>query len=348
MGRAAAVLALGTALVSSAIAEDSPLERLNKRSADARWKEARNQWIPAEQQGVEKQLRNQLPVITPSTASPLKETELESPELDTTLLDEKSVFDTPAPLFEPLIPNASAELLDESPPVRMSAKPFPTESSSDLASPARSLRVPDPYQAILEKTNEAEASVPNVLPLPEPQEAGLFRLAQRGAGLPPAPESDSRKPVLRSISEIQPFHDYSSPKAEGEEPGFAAGQEKTKPTFLSLPHSGSLEKNAPPTHYHWMASNLTHDPLYFEDLALERYGHTYPCMQPLVSVSKFGLQVAGLPYQIALNPVNCEQYALGNYRPGDCPPFLRYRIPFNKTAATTAAGVYTGLIFLLP
>ncbi|QDT34208.1 hypothetical protein Mal48_34680 [Thalassoglobus polymorphus] len=350
MGRAAATIAFGTVLVSSIVADDSPLERLNKRSADARWQQARDQWIPGEKQGAAQQIREETPVLTPSSVLPFQQAEQESPMLDTTLLDEGGVFEATIPLLDPPAEQFSAERLEDQAPVRMSAKPFPGESTSDLTSPARSLLVPDPYGLISEKGNEGESLAPSEVVVPGSQDAGLPRFVQRDAVLPPAPESESepRKPVLRNISDIQPFYDYRPEKVIGEQAGFTSGQERTEPTYLNLPHSGELEKNFPPTYYHWMASNLTHDPLYFEDVSLERYGHTYPFAQPFVSVSKFGLQVVGLPYQMALNPIDSEQYALGNYRPGDCPPHLRYRIPFNKKAAATAAGVYTGLIFLIP
>ncbi len=348
MGRAAATIAIGTVLVSSVVADDSPLERLNKRSANARWQQAREQWIPGEEQGAAQQIGEQAPLLTPSSILPFQQAEQESPVLDTTLLDKGGVFEATIPLLEPSEQRFSTELPGDQDPVRMNAKPFPVESTSDLTSPARSLLVPDPYGLVSDKGNEAESLAPTEVVVPGSQDAGLPRFAQRDAVLPPAPEPEPRKPVLRDISEIQPFYDYRPAKAIGEQAGFSSGQERTEPTYLNLPHSGELERNFPPTYYHWMASNLTHDPLYFEDVSLERYGHTYPYAQPFVSVSKFGLQVVGLPYQMALNPVNSEQYALGNYRPGDCPPHLRYRIPFNKKAAATAAGFYTGLIFLIP
>ena len=103
------------------------------------------------------------------------------------------------------------------------------------------------------------------------------------------------------------------------------------------------------TVFGWEASNLYHNPIYFQDVPLERYGHSYPCwLQPFASVGKFGLQFAGLPYQMAIDPPCKRIYPLGYYRPGECAPKLHYQIPWNTKAALTEAGVLTGLIYLFP
>lgn len=101
--------------------------------------------------------------------------------------------------------------------------------------------------------------------------------------------------------------------------------------------------------YHWSASNLHHNPLYFEDFALERYGHTYPdWLQPAVSVGLFSTQLIGLPYQMTLHPPCSKEYTLGWYRPGECTPKLHYQIPLNLEAAAVQAGVVGGLIWMIP
>ncbi len=101
--------------------------------------------------------------------------------------------------------------------------------------------------------------------------------------------------------------------------------------------------------YSWQASDLYHNPLYFEDPAFERYGHTHcELIQPFVSVGRAGLQLVGLPYQMTIDPVCKRMYALGYYRPGECAPKKYYRIPWNLHAAVAEAGVLTGLIYIFP
>ena len=77
------------------------------------------------------------------------------------------------------------------------------------------------------------------------------------------------------------------------------------------------------TTYMWKASALCHKPLYFEDEALERYGHSWgPCLDPLVSGAHFFCKLPVLPYCMGVTPPNECMYALGHYRPGNCAPYM--------------------------
>ncbi len=100
--------------------------------------------------------------------------------------------------------------------------------------------------------------------------------------------------------------------------------------------------------YRWAASNITYNPLYFQDVSLERYGHNHGVFQPVVSVAKFGTQVIGLPYQMALDPPCSCETPLGYYRPGDCAPKLHYQIPLNARAALVQAAAVSGVALILP
>jgi hypothetical protein len=104
-----------------------------------------------------------------------------------------------------------------------------------------------------------------------------------------------------------------------------------------------------PTHVSWHASNLCHKPLYFEDIQLERYGHTVgPIRQPVKSALRFLGQAALLPYQMSLAPPNECQYPLGLFRPGNCAPYLRTPFPWERRAVGYQAGVTAGLFLLVP
>jgi hypothetical protein len=103
------------------------------------------------------------------------------------------------------------------------------------------------------------------------------------------------------------------------------------------------------TTYMWKASAVCHKPLYFEDVALERYGHSWgPCLDPLVSGAHFFGRLPVLPYCMGLNPPNECMYALGYYRPGNCAPYLIPPVPISCRAAAVQAGVTTGTVFLIP
>ena len=99
----------------------------------------------------------------------------------------------------------------------------------------------------------------------------------------------------------------------------------------------------------WEAPNFFNYPLYFEDPALERYGHAHrPIIQPVVSIGRFSTQLICLPYLMTLDPPCREVYSLGWYRPGECAPKLHYQVPLNAKAAAVQAATVTGLVFLIP
>jgi hypothetical protein len=109
-----------------------------------------------------------------------------------------------------------------------------------------------------------------------------------------------------------------------------------------------------PARKYWVASAVCHQPLYFQDAALERYGHsteqffgplgrymTYPLddpsqstqrnqiMQPFFSIGLFALQIGLLPYNLVVDPPWEPEYDLGYYRPGDRVPSDVYYLPLH-------------------
>ena len=105
----------------------------------------------------------------------------------------------------------------------------------------------------------------------------------------------------------------------------------------------------PQVTYMWKASGLCHKPLYFEQVHLERYGHsTGPYMQPLVSGAHFFLTVPILPYKMGLKTPNECVYTLGYYRPGSCAPYMIDPVPFTWRAALFEAGAVVGAAAIVP
>jgi len=103
--------------------------------------------------------------------------------------------------------------------------------------------------------------------------------------------------------------------------------------------------------YHWHAPAVCHQPLYFEDVNLERYGysprHLRP-IQPLVSGARFYMTLPALPYLVAANPPNEGIYTLGEYRPGSCVPYRTQLVPWDPKAAGIEAGWIAGALLLVP
>jgi hypothetical protein len=113
------------------------------------------------------------------------------------------------------------------------------------------------------------------------------------------------------------------------------------------PDNPVVPRNFAHVHYCWEPTNLYHNPIYFEDVPLERYGHTrHYLIQPFFSGAKFAAQFVGLPYQMTIYPLCSRQYSLGYYRPGECAPYKYYQVPWNTEAALVEAGVVTGSYFL--
>ena len=99
----------------------------------------------------------------------------------------------------------------------------------------------------------------------------------------------------------------------------------------------------------WKASALCHKPLYFEDIQLERYGHSAgPLRQPIRSTAHFFTRLMTMPYQGGIHPPNECVYALGYYRPGDCAPWLVDPIPISLRGAARQSASALGAAFIYP
>ena len=101
----------------------------------------------------------------------------------------------------------------------------------------------------------------------------------------------------------------------------------------------------------WHASMLCHQPLYFEEVNLERYGYSTPLTyftQPFVSAGRFFVSVPALPYMMTAEPVWQTTYTLGEYRPGSCVPNQMQWLPWDVKAAAVEATVVTGAAFVIP
>jgi hypothetical protein len=104
-----------------------------------------------------------------------------------------------------------------------------------------------------------------------------------------------------------------------------------------------------PTTMTWKASALCHKPLYFEEVELERYGHSLgPFAQPVFSTAHFFVNIAVLPYKMGVHTPNECQYALGYYRPGNCAPWIVPPVPISLRGAISQAAVVGAGIWIIP
>ncbi|QGQ26719.1 hypothetical protein F1728_30390 [Gimesia benthica] len=99
----------------------------------------------------------------------------------------------------------------------------------------------------------------------------------------------------------------------------------------------------------WVAAAVPHNPLYFEEPYLERYGYNYgPAIQPFISAGRFFGRIPALPYMIGAYPLYECQYTLGYEKPGNCPPYQVERLPLSARGALFESLTVTGLVFLIP
>lgn len=322
---ACAVSAGGLLAATPSIAEDSPLDRLQQRSGDARWEELRSR------------SRAAAPVtpgasLLSSQRSPFDDIE-SAPDAPT---EEAPAAPDSSPFSDPI------EAVGDRPAVR-------TVQSGPVVEPSEFAQ----EQRLLIDTEAPAVPMPRTVFLDDvpPPAPGAFEEAQ------PYSPLQTKTFTLRPITDIQPFYDYSPtggdpcehlcPAPEGLCP---PDPDRLCPQPVEMAMSGSPERYFPHLEYYWTASNLWHNPLYFENPALERYGHVHfhDCVEPAYSMARFSAQLVGLPYQMALDHACRRQYALGWYRPGDFAPKLIYQPPLNARAAATAAAAYTGLFLLVP
>ncbi len=106
-----------------------------------------------------------------------------------------------------------------------------------------------------------------------------------------------------------------------------------------------------PFAYQWEAPGMCHQPLYFEEVSLERLGRR-PIgprfIQPAISAAHFFGTVPLLPYAIATNPPSVLVYTLGEYRPGSDVPCDLRRPPFSLRGLSVQSAAVTGLILMIP
>jgi hypothetical protein len=123
----------------------------------------------------------------------------------------------------------------------------------------------------------------------------------------------------------------------------------TLPFECSLETAAYQSRNWPELTFMWKASALCHKPLYFEDVHLERYGHSWGWhLQPFVSGAHFFTTLPILPYKMGLETPNECVYSLGYYRPGNCAPYLIEPLGTSPRAVVWEAGAVVGFSAIVP
>ncbi|MBD3673100.1 MAG: hypothetical protein HUJ26_06195 [Planctomycetaceae bacterium] len=201
----------------------------------------------------------------------------------------------------------------------------------------------------LQPIPQSTVKQPKLTPPPAPAPRNLSVVRQQ---VDPRQKDEAPLEVVRSLSDIRPFYDFESPREQtlNLNPEAENTPEKRYPTDLEFGDDALKPRLSPDRLFAWEASNLFHNPLYFQDPQLERYGHTHGdvIFQPLLSMGRMGVQLVGLPYQTVIDSPHSKQYTLGWYRPGEEAPHLFYQIPLNVEAAAAQGLATTGAAFIVP
>ena len=186
---------------------------------------------------------------------------------------------------------------------------------------------------------------------PEP----AYEAPTRDTYVPPPVTYDSRLDETRAEAEKDCAEELAALKAKrldtiDLEIGIAGVEGEDFPFICSVDDGALFEqRDWAEITYMWKASALCHKPLYFEDVHLERYGHSWgPCVQPIISGAHFFGRIPVLPYCMGLKAPNECVYALGHYRPGNCAPYMIDPVPFTWRAALYQTGGVFGVAGFLP
>lgn len=101
--------------------------------------------------------------------------------------------------------------------------------------------------------------------------------------------------------------------------------------------------------YTWAAPNFYSQPLYFEQVNLERYdAKISPCLQPVVSYAQFLGTIPVLPYKVGGQPIHSRAYTLGHWRPGNSTPRQIHWGPCTTRGLLYQGVAVTGAVFFFP
>lgn len=93
---------------------------------------------------------------------------------------------------------------------------------------------------------------------------------------------------------------------------------------------------------------FAYQPLYFEEVNLERYGRTCGCLQPVASGVRFFTTIPMLPYAMTVSHPRTAYTRKWPYAAGWGAPRVREFEPIELKPSLVQAGAVTGLVFLLP
>jgi len=179
------------------------------------------------------------------------------------------------------------------------------------------------------------AQAPTRRAQPVPEEIPGGPVDNNGGRLP---FDDDIKPLNAARNNLQPPPgempaDYAQARFEDEQPIVGGSEADRQPTGVV---------------YFWEATALCYQPIYIEDVNLERYGYSHGVLQPFVSAVHFFGTIPLLPYKMGMHPESECIYSLGYYRPGTPAPYQTSRLGWSWRGAICEAGAIGAFIAWIP
>ena len=262
------------------------------------------------------------------------------------------------PGYTRFVPQPSLEQPTEAepvvrPPLESEPLPVPTFVQGPTYSPERLPELPPPTST--SPPQMLPPQVPSLAPHDQslnpqaPAFSGQVQPAQPRNGLQPdtLPQPQSADPLMRTEQnwfdeDHKPMSSLGlsiTPNSGDMPPDLAAARFESQPPTIV----GARPATAPlKYHYGWAASNLCHNPLYFEEPDVERYGRSHGyLMQPVVSGAHFFTNVALLPAKMTVHPPRSWECSAGNNFHSRSNflqqhPVLRYSSGLIQSSAMTA------------
>ena len=130
--------------------------------------------------------------------------------------------------------------------------------------------------------------------------------------------------------------------------GLPEGLATTPHPFSRQPPEVVRDERAADVLVTWETPALSHRPLYYEDVDVERYGHSIcPVVQPIICGARFLKDTAFLPYEAGVTPPYRAIYAIGMARAGSPTPPVRDRLPLSLRGIAAQGAATTGLFFFI-
>lgn len=238
--------------------------------------------------------------------------------------------------------------------------PASTSSSSSTPSAPASLPKRDSYVPQKDAVDAVIEAVVKSDDLPKPESSAVEK---KDPSLESNTSSTRLKNVPKAPAPVDPYSaaSISARNKEIQCPNNADSKSIREISYDIRPMPGPLPKECPlrattyngrhfsQTCYQWKASALCTKGAYFEDVQLERYGHSIcPTLQPVISGAKFFLTVPFLPYKMGLIPPNECVYTLGHYRVGNCAPYMLDPLPISVRAMLFEGAAIGAGVALIP